>query len=101
MKFCPKCGSILIMKKTKFGCPRCNYIEKEDITMEVKQVVNERQDVAIVTPKDNVNPITDFDCTKCSNKKSYFWTKQMRSGDESESCFYECTKCGNTVRVDD
>jgi transcription factor S len=101
MEFCPKCGALLVMKKTKFGCPKCNYIAKGKINMEMKEEVDERVDVAVVNQESNVNPITDWDCKKCKSKRAYFWIRQMRAGDEAESKFYECVKCGTTTRVDD
>lgn len=91
-----------MMKKTKVGCPKCNYVAKGKVDLEMKEEVNERIEIGIVDEKkDNPNPITDFQCRKCKNKKAYFWIRQMRSGDEPESKFYECTKCKNTTRVDD
>ena len=101
MEFCPKCGSILMLRKTKFGCPRCSYVSKDDINMEMKEEVNEQVKVAVVQSKESVNPITEFPCEKCKSKRSYFWIQQMRAGDEPESKFYRCVKCDNTVRVDD
>ncbi len=102
MEFCPKCGAILMMKKTKAGCPRCNYIAKGKVDMKIKEKVDEHEEVAIVNEKQGeLLPETDYQCKKCNNKKSYFWIRQMRSGDESESKFYRCTKCKNVVRVDD
>jgi len=102
MEFCPKCGALLMMKKTKVGCPRCNYIAKGRVNMRVKEEINEHKVVAVVDEKQGeVHPVTDFNCKKCGHKKSYFWTRQMRAGDESESKFYKCVKCKNTVRVDD
>ena len=102
MEFCPKCGAILVMKKTKAGCPRCNYVAKGKVNMEIKEKVNEQVPVAVIDEKEsNVNPITDWECSKCGCKRAYFWIRQMRSGDEAESKFYQCTKCKNTVRVDD
>ena len=100
MEFCPKCGSILMMKKTKVGCPKCNYVAKGKVDMEIKEEVDEGVGVAVVdAKKSNVNPITDWDCKKCGGKKAYFWIRQMRSGDEPESEFYRCVKCGKTCRV--
>jgi len=101
MEFCPKCGAILMMKKTKAGCPRCNYIAKGKVDMQIKEAVNQRAPVAVVDEKtSNVNPVTSWDCKKCGSKKAYFWLRQMRSGDEPESKFYKCVKCGQTSRVD-
>lgn len=91
-----------MMKKTKVGCPRCNYIAKGNVDLEVKEEIHGKVEVAIVdAKKDNPNPITDFICKKCGHKKAYFWLRQMRAGDEAESKFYECVKCGDTTRVDD
>ena len=99
MEFCPKCGCILAMKRTKVGCPKCDYVAKGKIDMEMKEEVDEGQVVAVVDAKGtNVNPITDWEC---KSKRAYFWIRQMRSGDEAESKFYECVKCGKTCRVDD
>jgi transcription factor S len=101
MEFCPNCGSLLMMKKNKFGCPRCDYISKEDIKMVVKEEINEGSTVAVVSEKEGeIHPITDYECLKCGEKKAYFWTRQMRSGDEPESKFFKCKKCKNVVRED-
>jgi transcription factor S len=102
MEFCPKCGSILMMKKSKFGCPRCSYVSKENISLKVSEEIKKTASVAVVSEKEteSTHPITDHTCDKCGNKKAYFWTRQMRSGDEPESRFYKCVKCKVTVRED-
>ncbi len=101
MEFCPKCGALLMMRKTKAGCPRCSYVSKDKIDMEVKEEMHEQANVVVIDEKvGNVNPITDWECRKCGCKRAYFWIRQMRAGDEAESKFYECIKCKNTVRVD-
>ena len=102
MQFCPKCGSLLIKKQKYYGCPRCDYTTKENISMEIKEENKEKLNIALID-KDKENeiyPVTDFDCPKCNSKKAYFWTRQMRSGDEPESKFFKCVKCGNITRVD-
>jgi len=101
MQFCPKCGSILMMRQKRFGCPRCNYVSTQEVSMEVKEEVKKSKDIVVVGSKESVNPVVEFECVKCPNKKAYFWIQQMRAGDEPESKFYKCTKCENTVRVDD
>jgi len=101
MEFCPKCGAILMMKGKGFGCPRCNYVTKNKIKMEIKEKVDAAKPVAVISEKDgSIHPITDWDCKKCNSKRAYFWIQQMRAGDEAESKFYKCVKCGHTVRVD-
>ena len=102
MEFCPKCGALLMMKKTKFGCPRCSYTAKGKVDMKIKEEVNAAVPVAVVDEKgSDVHPVTEYPCEKCGHKKAYFWIRQMRAGDEPESKFYKCVKCKNTVRVDD
>jgi DNA-directed RNA polymerase subunit M len=101
MEFCPKCGALLMMKKSRAGCPRCNYVAKGKVNMEMKEKVDEKVVVAVVDEKaGNVNPITEWVCRKCNHKRAYFWIRQMRAGDEAESKFYQCVKCKNTSRVD-
>ena len=101
MEFCPKCGALLMMKNTKAGCPRCNYVANKKVDMKITEKVDAAVPVVVVSEKEgNVNPITDWDCRKCKSKRAYFWIRQMRAGDEAESKFYKCVKCGNTVRVD-
>ena len=90
-----------MMKKTKAGCPKCNYVAKGKVDMEIVEAIDAKVTVAVINEKEGeVNPMTDYDCKKCGHKRSYFWIQQMRSGDEAESKFYKCVKCKNTVRVD-
>ena len=70
--------------------------------MKVKERVGAGAGVAVVSEKQGeVLPVIEFKCRKCGNKKAYFWTRQMRAGDEAESKFYKCNKCKNVERVDD
>lgn len=68
--------------------------------MVVAEKVARAESVAVVkSSEDEIHPIVDMKCPKCKNKKSYFWTMQTRSSDESETRFYKCVKCGYTWRV--
>jgi len=102
MEFCPKCGSILVMKTKRVGCPKCDYVAKGKVDMEMKEDVSFEGGVTVACGKEtSVNPVTDWNCHACGSKKAEFWIRQMRSGDEPESKFYKCVKCGKTCRVDD
>ncbi|MCK5109548.1 MAG: transcription factor S, partial [Methanosarcinales archaeon] len=37
-------------------------------------------------------------CEECGNTTAYWWLRQLRSADESETRFFRCTKCGRTWR---
>jgi len=43
-------------------------------------------------------PKTDAECDKCGHRTAFFWTVQTRAGDEPETKFLKCEKCGNTWR---
>ena len=103
MEFCPKCGSILMMQGKQAGCPKCDYVAKGKVDMEMKEEIDEKVEIRVATNKkdSSINPVTDWDCHACGSKRAEFWIRQMRAGDEPESKFYKCVKCGKICRVDD
>lgn len=99
MQFCPKCGSVLVMKAKNFGCPRCNYSTKEKVKLKVSEKVEAQKSVAVIKDKDvDTLPTVEMKCKKCGHDEAHFWTTQTRSSDESETKFYRCKKCKNTWR---
>ena len=38
------------------------------------------------------------ECPKCGHRTAYFWLVQTRAGDEPETKFLRCEKCGHTWR---
>ena len=99
MEFCPKCGAVLIQKRKKDGCPRCNYSAKGKIRIITSEKINEKKEIVVISSKEmQILPIVGEKCKKCKNNKAYFWTVQTRSGDEAETKFFRCTKCEHTWR---
>lgn len=99
MQFCPKCGSILIQKRTKDRCARCGYYPKEKLKLKTSEKMDDKKEIAVVKQKDvDVLPIVNTPCKKCGNNQAYFWTVQTRSGDEAETKFFKCAKCSFTWR---
>lgn len=100
--FCKKCGSIMAPKKENGKivnqCLRCG--NKEIIESAEMKEVNQstEKEVEIVESDFETLPIVDIDCPECDNEQAYFWTQQIRSGDEPETKFYKCTKCKHTWR---
>ena len=99
MQFCPRCGAVLVQKKSSEGCPRCSYSTKSKSKIISSEKMEEKKPEIEVSRKDiETFPIVVSKCRKCGNDKAYFWTVQTRSGDEAETRFFRCTKCEFTWR---
>jgi transcription factor S len=104
MKFCEKCGAMLIPKKedkkTVFVCNSCGFVSnrKENIVLVEKVGDGKKTLIDVVDKKIEVLPKVNQDCPKCDNKKSYYWLVQTRAGDEAETRFFKCVKCNHTWR---
>lgn len=99
MEFCPKCGSILVKKKKYLVCPKCGYRTLEKGKVISSEKINKESLINVLHEKDsNVWPVTTAICPKCGNDKAYYFSAQMRAGDEAETRFLKCTKCGYTWR---
>ncbi len=102
MEFCPKCGSILVKKKKRYGCPKCSYTKKGKVKVEASEKMKGKEEIGIVKEKDtDVMPTTNAVCPKCGNDEAYFWSAQTRAADEAETQFFKCKKCEHTWRVYD
>jgi transcription factor S len=100
MEFCPKCGSIILVKEGKAACAKCGHKPKGRVKIEASEKVEKKLGVAVINEKQsNTYPIVKMKCSECGNKEAYFWTMQTRASDESETKFYRCTKCEHTWRV--
>ncbi len=99
MEFCPKCGAILVRKTKNDGCPRCNYTKKGSSKIKTSEKINKKEEIGIYSKKDEkILPTVYEKCKNCKGEKAYFWTVQTRAGDEAETKFFKCVKCGYTWR---
>ena len=97
--FCPKCGSVLVEKKKRFGCVKCGYSTKEKIKLQVTEKMKEKHEIGVLHERESsVWPVTAATCSKCKNNEAFFWSAQMRAADEAETRFFRCTKCKYTWR---
>jgi len=98
MEFCPKCGSVLIIKIKNSSCPRCSYTKKGTVILSTKERIEDHPEIAVLKKDFKTEPIVNEICPKCNHDKAYFWMVQTRSSDESPTKFFKCVKCGNTKR---
>jgi len=102
--FCQKCGTLMMLnnEKKKSNCPSCGYSPRgkaENIIIKEKVGLTKEQEIEVRSKKVETLPKVKEMCKKCNNKTAYYWTLQTRAGDEPETRFYECTKCGHRWRV--
>jgi transcription factor S len=99
MEFCNKCQSLIVVKEGKAICAACGTKASKKPKLEVAEKITHTDSVAVINEQEaSTYPIVDNPCPKCKNHKSFFWTKQTRSSDESETKFYKCIKCNHTWR---
>lgn len=95
--FCPDCKKLMMPKKangkTVMACPVCGKNAGGKIALGG----GKKQDVEVVEELET-NPLTEQECPKCHHGMAYWWSKQTRAGDEPETRFFKCQKCGHTWR---
>ncbi|MEM0016022.1 MAG: transcription factor S [Saccharolobus sp.] len=107
MRFCPKCNSVMVPKKTNgkniYKCNKCGYEEETSqsitLTTKVKHTIKEK---TLVLEEEEMpagsQKIKGVVCPACKNDEAYFWILQTRRADEPPTRFYKCTKCGKVWR---
>ena len=107
LKFCQKCGTILLPKKksgkVKWYCKKCNkyYDPKPREKVNLSTKLESKKEVIVIdkTELKGELPVTKILCPNCGNEEAYWWMQQTRSADEPPTIFYQCTKCGYRWRV--
>lgn len=100
--FCSNCGSIIMGKKGEdVNCPSCGESQKAKATVKLSIKVQKKEEMEVLSSEDKskeIHPLIDMVCPKCGHGRAYFWTKQMRAGDEPETQFFKCEGCNNQWR---
>ncbi len=93
---------VLNNEKKKANCSSCGYSPRgkvENLILKEKVDLTKEQAIEVQDKKVETLPKVKETCAKCKNKTAYYWTLQTRSSDESETRFFECTKCSHRWRV--
>ena len=102
VEFCPKCGRKMDYKVESGDviaeCPLCGYKKKISVT-HTQEKYKTAERVVIIDKELTPMPTANIECPKCGFKEAYVWSVQTRSGDESETQFFRCKRCGYTWRL--
>ncbi|MBR9677173.1 transcription factor S [Candidatus Woesearchaeota archaeon] len=79
----------------------CGYKPKEEQNLNLKETVDDHEEVAVVDQEVDPLPTTAEECPKCAHPEAYYWLVQTRAGDEPETKFLKCIKCKHTWRNND
>ncbi len=103
--FCQKCESLMSLdaEKKKLKCNNCGYSSRSKPgKLVIKEKVElEKEDRIEVQGGKKVETLPKIKekCGECGNGFAYYWLVQTRAGDESETRFFECTKCKHRWRA--
>ncbi len=106
MKFCEKCKSLMMPKKsgskTTMVCTSCGFKSEsapQTVLKEEKKKTLHRGKIEVIDANKEQNlPLTEEECPKCGHKKAFYWLTQTRAADEAETKFLRCQKCEHTWR---
>jgi DNA-directed RNA polymerase subunit M/transcription elongation factor TFIIS len=94
--FCPKCGSMGVVQKKRFVCPKC----KEEIKGgAIKEKVPKGKEIEIA---DGSNPVAVHDhiCSRCGYDKAEIIDKGIWYSDEDNVIVFKCGRCGHSEMGD-
>jgi len=108
--FCPTSGQLLQLDPVRgvAFCPATGYTKSLEELSKVSII--SRSNMAEYSRTYNLQPLVkdttvaldnrvratvDEVCPKCGHRGLEFYTMQLRSADEGQTVFYECTECGH------
>jgi len=106
MRFCPKCGNLLIAKKkiknVYLVCRKCHreYKMKGEKPTISEAMHEAKKGIVFMGKGEEIAelPKTKIICPECENTEAYWWMQQTRSADEPPTLFFKCIKCGYSWR---
>jgi DNA-directed RNA polymerase subunit M len=105
MRFCPKCGGLLLPKKEKdrtvLVCRSCGHVQEAENLDEYRVVRSREKEEDVLVIEEEAKPglpTTRTRCPNCGHDVAYWWIRQTRAADEPSTRFYKCAKCGKVWR---
>ncbi|HLC39367.1 MAG TPA: transcription factor S [archaeon] len=105
MKFCDKCGGLVIpVKGQNFSqCRNCKtkYENFESEIVTELNLTTEEEEIKILDGSEpsDFRTTDSVTCPNCGHNKAEWTLRQMRSSDEPPTQFYRCLNCKRVWRV--
>ncbi|MEM4647408.1 MAG: transcription factor S, partial [Candidatus Nezhaarchaeales archaeon] len=95
MPLCPKCGTLMALKRDSEGslwmCKRCGYFEESVKVVKKEQITHTQKEKVVVIKEGSsykAMPKIAATCPECGHNEAYYWMVQTRRGDEGMTRFY-------------
>ena len=106
MRFCDKCGNLLVVEKKKNSvalfCRKCkkSYRSKGEKVTITDRVIEPKREIIVMGKDEGIAefPKTQILCPQCEHMEAFWWMQQTRSADEPPTIFYRCCKCSHSWR---
>ncbi|MCX8179694.1 MAG: transcription factor S [Candidatus Aenigmarchaeota archaeon] len=106
MKFCNKCGNLMITEKKDeklvYVCRKCKNVEKSTDATTISEKMKGKKEVVTVFDEEKEleqYPIDkDAKCPECGKKGAHWFLRQTRAADEPPTIFYCCAHCKHKWR---
>ncbi|HTY44305.1 MAG TPA: hypothetical protein VMC80_03610 [Patescibacteria group bacterium] len=109
LKFCPKCGSILISQeidknKSYLFCDKCNHFElsktkKNSKTSSSEKIEKEEDRGGGISKDKNILATYKHKCSQCGYDKAQILDLGIFYSDEDNLIMLKCGKCGYCERI--
>lgn len=76
----------------------CGYKNEQTEEIKITEKKEKEPTVEVADEEQNVNPLIEAECPKCSHTQAYTWEVQTRAADEPATRFFKCEKCKHTWR---